>query len=65
LFAAETTQFLIAKTGRNVTHEEVDLAKCPKCGKEVAKPKRALANNFFHIEAYACDECGTRFKVTS
>lgn len=41
------------------------MAKCPKCGKEVAKPKRALANNFFHIEAYACDECGTRFKVTS
>jgi hydrogenase maturation factor HypF (carbamoyltransferase family) len=65
LFAVETTQFLIANTSRNVMHEEVDLAKCPKCGKEVVKPERALANKFFHIEAYVCDECGTRFKVTN
>jgi hydrogenase maturation factor HypF (carbamoyltransferase family) len=65
LFAAETTQFLIGKTGCILTHEEVDLAKCPKCGKEVAKPERVLTNKFFQIEAYACAECGTRFKVTN
>jgi len=41
------------------------LAKCPNCGKEIAKPERFLKNKVFNIEAYTCDGCGERFKVAS
>jgi hypothetical protein len=41
------------------------LVKCPTCGKDVAKPERALKNGFFLIESYTCKTCKTEFKKIS
>jgi len=38
------------------------LVKCPNCGKETSKPYKSFKNRVFHIEAYACKECGCHFK---
>jgi uncharacterized Zn finger protein len=38
------------------------MAKCPNCGKEVAKPSRKIENSCFCIAAYTCNNCGTCFK---
>jgi predicted RNA-binding Zn-ribbon protein involved in translation (DUF1610 family) len=38
------------------------MAKCPKCGKEAAKPEKSFKTRLFHIEAYTCKACGQRFK---
>ena len=47
-----------------VIKDDVCLVKCPKCHKEILKPHKSLKNWFFHIEAYTCDECDRRFKVS-
>jgi len=40
---------------------ELDMAKCPNCGKEVSKPDKSFKNVVFHIEAYTCPECKHHF----
>lgn len=40
--------------------------KCPKCNNSIAvKPTRVLKNQVFTIEAYECDRCHSKFKVTT
>ena len=48
----------------NTKLSSLDMAKCPNCGKEVAKPDKSLENHWFHIEAYKCKSCDCCFKVT-
>jgi hypothetical protein len=44
--------------------EEYCMVSCPKCGKALRKPDKALKNWLFHIESYTCGNCGTNFKIT-
>ena len=45
--------------------KQVLLTKCPICGKNPGKPVKSLKNCCFQIESYACNACGTSFKVTN
>ncbi len=38
--------------------------KCPKCGNEIFKPCKVLKNSTFCLEAYECDKCNQKFKVS-
>jgi hypothetical protein len=41
------------------------MAICPKCENKLTVPAKKLENNFFTIEGYTCDRCGTNFKVSN
>jgi len=40
------------------------MVKCPNCQKELSKPEKTLKNCVFQVDAYSCDACGNKFKVT-
>ena len=42
-----------------------DMARCPKCGKEVSKPERTFENNFFNLASYGCDGCKIHFQISN
>lgn len=46
------------------TSERAHLANCPKCGKNLTKPDKKIEIWLFCIEAYTCDSCGIKFKIT-
>lgn len=35
---------------------------CPKCGKEVNKPRKTWKYAFYQVESYECTNCGTSFR---
>jgi hypothetical protein len=34
------------------------MVKCQKCGTEIAKPNKILANSYFNLSKYVCPKCG-------
>jgi hypothetical protein len=38
------------------------MAKCPKCKEETAKPEKAWKYGVFTVQAFSCENCGTKFR---
>ena len=46
---------------RLITKQGIIVTKCPKCKKELTKPKNSWAYGVFKVNAYSCD-CGANFR---
>jgi len=38
------------------------MTKCPKCKKELTKPKKTWKYGIYTVQAYLCDSCGAEFR---
>ncbi len=45
----------------NILSDE-NMTRCPKCGKEVSKPRKKWKYGAFDVQAFSCDNCSTQFR---